>query len=178
MSLLSTPTGTRLGQSPGRENFLPQPISEINEQLVQWLKGLASWTHTFTVTCKRHNICHLPITEDILVHTARHLIRRVDLRCHGRRARRNRLIPVVVSFGWGLYDDHPHLHFCFASPAEMSFDAFASILDKEASKTFWIDRQRCIKRYEDAGWLEYLVEHGTTNLIVPLITPSSFSSSK
>jgi len=83
-----------------------------------------------------------------------------------------------VTFGWGRYGDNPHLHFCFSCPAGMPFDAFSSILDEEARKTFWIDRQRCIKGYQDAGWLEYLVEHGTANLIVSLITPSSFASSQ
>ena len=145
----------------------------LNEKCVQWLDSLAHWIVAATFTCKRKTGLNIPITEDILVDTARHFIRRVNLRCYGRRARRSQLLPVVVTFGWGCYGDHPHLHFCFALPDGMSFAAFSKILNKEADKTSWIDRQRCIKPYQDFGWLEYLIEHGTSNLIVPLITASS-----
>ena len=145
----------------------------LNEKWVQWLDSLAPWTHAATFTCKRHSVRNSPITEDILVDTARYLIRRVNLRCYGRRARRSQLLPVVVTFGWGCYGDHPHLHFCFALPEGVSLEAFSKILDEEANKTIWIDQQRYIKLYQDFGWLDYLIEHGTSNLIVPLITPSS-----
>jgi hypothetical protein len=148
----------------------------LNEKWVRWLDSLAPWTHAATFTCKRKSVRNLPITENILVDTAKHLIRRVNLRCYGKRARRSQLLPVVVTFGWGCYGDHPHLHFCFALPEEMSFEAFSAILKKEANKTIWIDRQRCIKPYQDFGWMDYLIEHGTTNLIVLSITPSSSSN--
>ncbi len=145
----------------------------LNEKWVQWLDSLAQWAVAATFTCKRKSVRNLPITENILVDTAKHLIRRVNLRCYGKRARRSQLLPVVVTFGWGCYGDHPHLHFCFALPDGMSFEQFFKILNEEANKTSWIDRQRLIKPYQDFGWLEYINEHGTSNLIVPLITPSS-----
>ena len=145
----------------------------LNEKWARWLDSLAPWTHAATLTCKRTSLRNLPITEDILVDTARHLIRRVALRCYGRRARRSNFLPVVVTCGWGCYGDQPHLHFCFVHPNGLSFEAFSKILNEEADKTSWIDRQRCFKPYQDFGWLEYLIEHGTSNLIVPLITPSS-----
>ena len=150
----------------------------LNEKWVQWLDSLAPWTHAATFTCKRTSVRNLPITEDILVDTAKHFIRRVALKCYGKKARRTQLLPVVATFGWGCYGDHPHLHFCFALPEEMSFEAFSAILKKEANKTIWIDRQRCIKPYQDFGWMEYLIEHGTAKLIVPLITPLSSSNLK
>lgn len=163
----------RLRLTPGRELSRCHRIRVIDEHWVRLLDSLAPWTHAYTVTCKRRSVRNLPVTEDILVDTARHFIRRINLRCFGKRARRERLVPVVVTLGWGCYGDHPHLHFCFASPAGIPFAAFSLILDEEARKTFWIDRQRRIKPYRDAGWLEYLIEHGTAHLIVPLITPSS-----
>ena len=148
----------------------------LNEEWVRWLDSLAPWTHAATFTCRRNSVRNLPITEDIIVDTAKHLIRRLNHRCYGKRARRSQLLPVVVTFGWGCYGDHPHLHFCFALPEGVSFDAFSKILDEEANKTIWINRERCIKSYQDFGWIDYLIEHGTTNLIVPLITPSSSSN--
>ena len=144
-----------------------------NEKWVRWLDSLAPWTHAATFTCKRTSVRNLSITEDILVDTAKHFIRRVNLRCYGKRARRSQLLPVVVTLGWGSYGDHPHLHFCFARPEWMLFEEFSKILDEEANKTMWIDRQRCVKPYQDIGWMDYLIEHGTSNLIVPLINPSS-----
>ena len=151
---------------------------QLDERWVDWLDSLAPWTHTATFTCKRTSIRNLPITEDILVDTARHFIRRVNLRCYGKRAKRTQLLPVVATFGWGCYGDQPHLHFCFAIPQGLLFESFPALLEKEANRTMWIDRQRCIKLYQDLGWMNYLVEHGTSNLIVPLINPSSSSNLK
>ena len=150
----------------------------LNEKWVKWLDSLAPWTHAATFTCKRNSARNLPINEVILVDTARHFIRRVNFRCYGKRARRSQLLPVVVTHGWGCYGDHPHLHFCFAHPDAMSFEAFSEVLNEEANKTVWINRQRSIKPYQDFGWLEYLIEHGTSNLIVPLITPSPSQNSR
>lgn len=149
---------------------------QLSEKWVRWLDSLAPWTHAATFTCKRTSIRNLPITKDILVDTAKHFIRRVALRCYGRRARRSHTLPVVVACGWGCYGDQPHLHFCFALPAGMTFETFSKILNEEADKTGLIDRQRCIRPYRDFGWVEYLIEHGTANLIVQLITPSSSSN--
>jgi hypothetical protein len=148
----------------------------LNAMWVQWLDSLAPWTHAATFTCKRYSVRNIPITEDILVDTARHLIRRVNFRCFGKRARCAQPLPVVVTFGWGCFGDHPHLHFCFALPDGMSFESFSKILDEEANKTIWIDRQRLVKTYQDFGWMDYLIQHGTTNLIVQLINPSSSSN--
>jgi hypothetical protein len=153
-------------------------MTHSNEELTQWLDSLAPWTHAATFTCKRTSVRNLSITEDIIIDTAKHFIRRVSLRCFGKRARRSQLLPVVVTFGWGSYGDHPHLHFCFALPEWMIFEEFSKILDEEANKTIWIDRQRCVKPYQDIGWMNYLIEHGTPNLIVPLITSSSSPNSR
>jgi hypothetical protein len=60
----------------------------------------------------------------------------------------------------------------------MPFAFFSLILEEEAGKTFWIDRQRRIEKYRDSGWLEYLMEHGSAFLIVPLINPSSSATSR
>ena len=172
------PPASRLSLTSGREHSRSQSISFIDEHWVQWLDSLAPWTHAYTVTCKRRSVRNAPITEDILVDTARHFIRRISLRCFGKRARRERLTPVVVTLGWGCYGDHPHLHFCFAAPVATPFVVFSSILEEEARKVFWIDRQRRIEKYRDTGWLEYLLEHGTAYLIVPLINPSSSATSR
>lgn len=159
-----------------RKNLTMSGIQALDEYWVQWLDSLAVWTHACTFTCKRYSVRDFPISEEILVDTARHLLRRVNHRYYGKRARRERLIPAVATMGWGLYGDHPHLHFCLESPAGTAFDVFTAVLEEEARKTHWIDRQSLIKQYKDFGWLDYLLDHGTAQLIVPLITPSSSES--
>lgn len=149
---------------------------QIDESWIPWLASLAPWTHALTVTCKRFSSHNVPISETIVIDTARHFIRRINRRCFGRRSRRIQIIPVVVTYGWGCYGDHPHLHFCFSSPTKMSFDDFSSVLEEASRKTFWIDRERHIEPYRNEGWMKYLVEHGSDNLIVPLITPSSIAA--
>jgi|GEM_PF-2352627 len=178
MRRVCLPSASRLGLTPGREHSRYHSIRVIDEHWVQWLDSLAPWTHAYTVTCKRRSVRNAPITEEILVDTARHFIRRISLRCFGKRARRAQLTPVVVTLGWGCYGDHPHLHFCFAAPVAMPFVVFSLILEEEARKVFWIDRQRRIEQYRDTGWLEYLLEQGTAYLIVPLINPSSSATSR
>jgi hypothetical protein len=125
------------------------------------------------VTCKRRSLRNIPIHESILIDTARHFIYRVRLKCIGRRGRRENLLPVAVSLGWGVYGDHPHLHFCFAGPPCMDYDSFSRILEKSAKGTRWMNRQLKVEAYRDRGWMRYLVEHGADQLIVPLITPST-----
>ena len=147
--------------------------TRIDRILARWLDSLAPWTHALTVTCKRRNLRNIPINESILVDTAKHFIYRARLKCFGRRGRRENLLPVAVSLGWGVYGDHPHLHFCFAGPPWMDFDSFSRILEKSAKGTRWMDRQMKVEAYRNRGWMQYLVEHGTDQLIVPLITPST-----
>ena len=178
MRRVCLPSASRLGLAPGREHSRSRSISLIDEHWVHWLDSLAPWTHAYTVTCKRRSVRNSPITEEILVDTARHFIRRISLRCFGKQARREQLTPVVVTLGWGCYGDHPHLHFCFAAPDAMPFKVFSLILEEEARKMFWIDRQRRIEKYRDTGWLEYQMEHGSAYLIVPLINPSSSATSR
>lgn len=172
------PSASIIRLTPGLEQSRCHSIRFIDEHWVQWLGSLAPWTHAYTVTCKRRSLRNSPITEDILVDTARHFIRRISLRCFGKRARQKKLTPVVVTLGWGCYGDQPHLHFCFAAPDAMPFTVFSLILEEEARKMYWIDRQRRIEQYRDTGWLEYLMEHGSAYLIVPLINPSSSATSR
>jgi hypothetical protein len=149
--------------------------SRLNQSLIAWLDSLAPWTHAFTVTCNRGSD-RSQINQSILIDAARHFVYRVRRKCYGSKGRRQNLLPVTASYGWGAYGDHPHLHFCFACPNGMDFSSFSSILEESAKKTFWLSRQMKVELYRDAGWMRYLVEHGTEHLIVPLINPSSSAS--
>jgi hypothetical protein len=145
----------------------------LRQEWNSWLHGLAPWTHAATFTCKRHSIGHKPISEKIIIDVTRHLIRRINYRCFGKSAKAGKSVPVIATFGWGAHHNHPHLHFSFEAPATLAYEEFSSYLEDAADKSYWIDRQRCIKPYSDAGWIEYITEHGTDQLIVPCITPSA-----
>jgi hypothetical protein len=137
-----------------------------------WLDSLASWTHAVTLTCKRYSYWNAPIRDDIIVDAAKHLINRLNQKCFGKASKRHS-IAVVATYGWGVYDLHPHLHFCFECPYHLTHDEFSILIQEAANETYWIDRQRCIKPYIDEGWTDYLVKHGTDNLIVSLINSSA-----
>ncbi len=149
--------------------------SRFNQSLIAWLDSLAPWTHAFTVTCKSGSD-RSQINQSILIDAARHFVYRVRRKCYGSKGRRHNLLPVTVSYGWGAYGDHPHLHFCFAGPYGVDFATFSSILEESAKKTFWLNRQMKVEAYRDAGWMQYIVEHGTDHLIVSLINPSASAS--
>lgn len=142
--------------------------------LGRWLHSLALWSHAATFTCKRHDENGYPINERILIDTAGHLIHRLNYKCFRKRARRGQSVGVTMTLGWGVYEIHPHIHGSFECPGHLSYDEFSDLLNRSANETFWIDRERCIKTYDNAGWMDYMVEHGADQLIVPLIRPSRF----
>ena len=144
----------------------------LNQAHATWLDSLASWTHAVTLTCKRYSHRNNPIRDEILIDAAKNVIRLINHKCFGKASNRHS-IAVVATYGWGVYDLHPHLHFCFECPAHLSYEEFSTLIEEAANETYWIDRQRCIKPYMDEGWTSYLVKHGTDNLIVPLIHSSA-----
>lgn len=140
-----------------------------------WLDSLSNWTHAVTLTCKRNSHKNNPIRDEILIDAAKHVIRLINHKCFGKASKKHS-IALVATYGWGVYDLHPHLHFCFECPAHMPYEEFSTLIEEAASETYWIDRQICIKPYKSEGWTSYLVKHGTDYLIVPLIHSSASST--
>jgi hypothetical protein len=161
--------GLNRGSSPSRVPS-SEHLSNLDQHWVAWLENEAPWTHAGTFTCKRYSERGLPITEAILMDTARHFLRRVSVKIFGRVAKRERVLPVVAVFGWGTYGDQPHLHFSFVAPPGFDFQRFSDFLRDAAKRTYWIDRVIKIRPYLNSGWLEYQIEHGTANLIVSLLS--------
>ena len=113
------------------------------------------------------------MSQRILIDTAGHYLRRLDATCFGpSKARRGHRVGSAVSFGWGVYDDHPHLHLSLAVPSETTQKRFAELVVIAARRTYWIDRLHVIKPYRDRGWMSYLVDHGMDNVILDLVRPS------
>ncbi len=150
-----------------------QTASQQRQAWAPWLHSRARWTHAVTLTCKRQSALGTPITEPILIHAAKHLVQRINRKSFGKPSQMRPQIAVAATYGWGVYDLHPHLHFCFECPPHLSYEAFSALIEEAANETYWIDRQRCIKPYLDEGWVSYLISHGTDQLIVDLIVPSA-----
>ena len=147
--------------------------SRLTRAWTTWLHGLGPWTHAVTLTCRRYSVGRRPVTVEILQDAARHFLRRVNYACFRRRAKRGHAVPSAVTYGWGTYEDHPHLHFSLAAPSFMTYAQFSVIVEGAADQVFWVDNQRKIEPYLDDGWSEYLVKHGADHLILALLTPTS-----
>ena len=157
-------------------NSIPNS-SKLQNEWVCWIDTMALWTHSVTLTCKRQTSQSKRITNSILEDTAFHVVRIINSKCFGKEAKRGRSVEVAATYGWGVYGDHPHLHFSFAKPKTKTYEEFREIIEAAANKTFWIDRQRYYKPYLDAGWSSYLIEHGTDQLIISLLpNTNSYSS--
>ena len=139
---------------------------------VVYLDELASWTHAATFTFKRRDDKGYPCTNAILLSTARHFIKAVNYGCFKKKSQHGQSIASAVTYGWGAYGDHPHIHCSFEAPDFMSFDEFTTILTTCKRKIYWFDQEMMIKPYVNAGWGKYLIEHGTDCLIDSLLIPS------
>lgn len=144
--------------------------SALDLVLADWLHHGAHWTLAVTYTLRRRDERGKPINERILKSAATHFLTVLNVACFGqRRAKRGHTVGSAVSFGWGSYGDHPHLHFSLAAPTDMGLDAFSALVEEAARRTYWIQSQKGIKPDRDSGWIHYMVDHGTDNLIVELV---------
>jgi hypothetical protein len=141
--------------------------------MAEWLHQSAPWMLAVTLTLRRRDQMGRPISERILFDTARHFLILLNVACFGsRKARRGHSVQVAVSFGWGAYRDNPHLHFSFTVPVHLTLDQLVSFVEEASRRTYWIDRHRDIQPYRDRGWMEYMVDHGSDNVILELLRPS------
>lgn len=143
------------------------------ESWASWIHKFALWTHAVTLTCKRCNASGSPITPRIIEDAARHFLALLNHECVGKnRFRRGYSVASAVSYGFGTFGDHPHLHLSLACPAHLTTEEFSALIDCCADQTYWLDRERKILPYRGEGWSAYLIKHGTDELIVPLLRPS------
>lgn len=80
-------------------------------------------------------------------------------------------IGFAVALGLGDYDANPHAHISIATPPSISFGEVHDIAVYAARRTDWINEQMKIIPYRDLGWLQYMTDHGTDNLLLELTTP-------
>jgi hypothetical protein len=146
----------------------PAP-SSYREAWSKFIDDSAKWTHAYTVTLKRH-IGAQGVSKEHMYQAARHFLRRLDYRCLGRnRVKRGAFVSSVVVYGWGTYDNHPHLHLALVCPAGLSESEFIDCIEQAASKVKWFDRERKLEKYVNSGWATYMVDHDPENLYVSLM---------
>lgn len=74
----------------------------------------------------------------------------------------------MAFLGYGSYGDHPHVHWAFQKPSEMTSAAFDLLLREMCRTTKGIGQQFEVKDYRDEGWLGYMVDHGFEGLMEKL----------
>lgn len=137
---------------------------DLHKEWSSFIHGAAKWTTAITVTVKRfHN--NQPVSSEHMRQALRHFLRRLDVLClGGNKTKKGANVESVVVFGWGTYKDHPHAHLALVRPSELTNEEFLNHIEKAASSTEWLDRERKVHGYTSEGWSTYMVEHGPENL--------------
>jgi hypothetical protein len=130
-------------------------------KLSQWLLSLANWTHVLTVTMSRGEYGY-PISDVEVEKRCRLFLSRINRRIYGRHGTRRKgyRIASVAYQGAGAYGDHPHVHWAFQKPPDLSHAAFLELLCQMASSTKGIGKQFDVQYYFGEGWLGYMIDHG------------------
>jgi len=146
---MTLPTSTKVG---GRS---------IDESIVQWLQGLADWTHAVTLTLNplRSEAEMNPIE---IAKRCRLFLSRLNRRIYGRHGVRRKSFRVASAavYGCGAYGTHPHIHLILQKPPKCTHEEFAQSIHSIASTTKGLAQQHVVKRYFSSGWINYMVEHG------------------
>lgn len=131
------------------------------QKQIQWLSGLANWTHVLTVTMSRGQYGY-QLGDVEVQRRCRLLLSRINRRIYGKHGTRRKgyRIASVAYQGAGAYGDHPHVHWAFQKPADLSHKAFNELLCEMASSTKGIGKQFDVQNYFGEGWLGYMIDHG------------------
>jgi hypothetical protein len=156
-------------RAPSRKFDLP----EVVETMAKWLHELDAWALAITLTIKRHDHRGRPVNQQVVNSAARHFINALNQACFGRhRARRGFTVGFAAAYGWGIYENHPHIHLSVTVPKHIAIEEFCNLIDGVSNAVHWIDEHRKLERYRDMGWMRYLVHHGADQVLVELVRPS------
>jgi len=143
------------------------------QTLAKWLHELDAWALAITLTIKRHDHRGRPVNQQVVNKTVRHFVNTLNQACFGRRrARKGFTVGFAAAYGWGIYDDHPHVHISLTAPKHIAIEEFFDLINKVSNSCQWIDERRKIERYRDMGWMRYLVHYGNDQVLIELVRPS------
>ena len=142
------------------------------EQYTKWFADFADWTHAVTVTPKPSRK-GFPRTKSPTISTTSHFVSVLNRKVLGNsRARKGHRIACVAVYGDGTYGDHPHVHLAFQAPSGMSYEEMHQAIEHSIQRTNGLGTEYKIKRYTSEGWLTYMLDHGTDELLVELTPPA------
>lgn len=140
---------------------------------VAWIDSSAQWTHAVTLTFPRNKLGVAP-SQQAACNTANHLVNLLNRNLLGRgNVRNGHKIGSAFVFGTGPYGDHPHIHMVLAAPSGVTLDAMTNEIDLTAHRTQGLGHQLVIKPYNDAGWIDYMLDHCSDGFDVKLAFPAT-----
>lgn len=140
---------------------------------VAWIDSSAQWTHAVTLTFPRNKLGVAP-SQQAACNTANHLVNLLNRNLLGRgNVRNGHKIGSAFVFGTGPYGDHPHIHMVLAAPSGVTLDAMTNEIDLTAHRTQGLGHQSDIKPYNNAGWIDYMLDHCSDGFDVKLIFPAT-----
>lgn len=143
------------------------------ETLAKWLHELDAWALAITLTIKRHDHRGRPVNQQVVNKTVRHFVNMLNQACFGRsKAKKGFTVGFAAAYGWGVYENHPHVHISVTAPKHIAIEMFYDLIDRASKTCHWIDKHRKIERYRDIGWTRYLVHHGTDQVLLELVRPA------
>jgi hypothetical protein len=155
---------------------LPQ-YNDLRKAHTEWLSKLADWSHALTINFKRHDACGKATGRLECDRAINHFLHVLSHRAaHRLSATRKKFrIPAIAIVGWGIYDAHPHAHLALAIPEGINAEEFARAIEVAASKTQLLQPDRCLEKYDDEGWIGYILDHGFDELHLESLPTSSDS---
>ncbi len=142
------------------------------KEMTRWLETIAPWNAAVTLTFQRFNSFGHSFNELIGIQTLTHFKKILNQKCLGKsRMERGQSIGFAAVIGSGDYATSPHAHMCITTPPWVSFEDLIDIIEYAARRTDWINEHRRIVPYRDPGWLQYMTDHGTNNLVLELTSP-------
>lgn len=151
--------------------------SFFNERLQQgeyskWFSEFADWTHAVTVTCNPSRTGK-PRSKSSTINATVHFVNVLNRRVLGRKqVSQGRRIACAAVYGAGVYQDNPHVHLAFQAPLNVSYESMYQVIESSIKSTNGLGVEYKIRHYTSEGWFTYMLEHGTEELLVELISPA------
>lgn len=138
-----------------------------------WIASGAQWTHAVTLTFPRSKLGIAP-SEAAACNTAKHLLNVLNRNLLGRgNVRKGHKIGSAFVFGTGPYGNHPHIHMALAAPYGLLNEAMKKEIDNAIHQIEGLGHQLVIKPYNDAGWIDYMLDHCSDGFEVELNFPAT-----
>lgn len=144
----------------------------MKPQLKDWVDfirkvGEDRWVLAGTVTLhKSHPKTKKKLHPNDANTTAGSLLTSINKRLFNHRAARHgTTVSSAMLLGYDAYRELSHLHFVLGTPYDISYDQLACAVEKSIQKASWCNEEYRLDAYKDAGWLRYMLNHGTAYLM-------------